>query len=54
MGVGEDAADAAEMIVKGDISGAQAKFNKRPKKPKPPKEEAKAVEDGEQSIEEQK
>ena len=50
----EDAADAAEMIVKGEIPEAQARFNRRPKKPKPPKEETKADEAGKQDKEEQK
>ena len=50
----KDAADAAEMIVKGEILEAQARFNRRPKKPKPPKEETKADEAGKQDKEEQK
>ena len=50
----KDAADAAEMIVKGEILEAQARFNRRPKKPKPPNEETKADEAGKQDKEEQK
>ena len=50
----KDAADAAEMIVKGEILEAQARFNRRPKKPRPPKEETKADEAGKQDKEEQK
>lgn len=34
----EKAADAAMLIVKGQLLEAQAKYNKRPKKEKPPKE----------------
>lgn len=34
-----DAADAAELIVKGELQEAQARFNKRPKKEKPQKEQ---------------
>lgn len=34
-----DAADAAEFIVKGELQEAQARFNKRPKKEKPQKEQ---------------
>lgn len=35
----ESAADAAELIVKGELKEAQARFNKKPKKEKPPREQ---------------
>ena len=35
----KDAADAAELIVKGELKEAQARFNKKPKKEKKPKEQ---------------
>lgn len=35
----ENAADAAELIVKGELKEAQARFNKKPKKEKPPREQ---------------
>ncbi|MBQ2985487.1 MAG: aminoacyl-tRNA hydrolase [Clostridia bacterium] len=36
----KDAADAAELIVRGELKEAQARFNKKPKKEKKPKEQA--------------
>ena len=35
----KDAADAAELIVKGELLEAQSRFNKKPKKEKKPKEQ---------------
>ncbi len=35
----KDAADAAELIVRGDLKEAQARYNKKPKKEKKPKEQ---------------